>query len=191
MPDAVNRKSYGRVIYPLLAGLALLQGGCLLAIAGVCAGGAATGYFYAKGRIYRDYPAGLPAALSAAEAALADLHFLLFTRDVKDGKAFLVTKTASGKKVRIYLDCLPSPIPAEGLVTRVSIRVATFGDESVSARILEQIAWRLAHPNILAPTPQPAPPPPGPPVPIQPTSNIQPVSQTSEPPVAVQPIKKK
>jgi hypothetical protein len=90
--------------------------------------------------------------------------------------------------VRIYLDCLPSPIPAEGLLTRVSIRVATFGDESVSARILEQIAWRLAHPAPLAPAPQP---PLGPPTPIQQTSAVQPAFQTTEPPPAPQPVKKK
>ncbi|HEY7309436.1 MAG TPA: DUF3568 family protein [Gemmataceae bacterium] len=188
MPEAERKFSAGRVFYPLVAGLAILQGGCLLAVAGVCAGGAATGYFYCKGRIYRDFPAGLPDLRNATHAALADLHFLVFTEEPKDGKDFIVTKTAAGKKVRIYLDCLPSPIPAEGVLTRVSIRVATFGDESVSARILDQIAWRLAHPGVLAPAPQP--PLPGPPVPIQQTSAVKPAFQTSEPPPAPQPVKK-
>jgi hypothetical protein len=188
MPETERKFSTGRLFYPLIAGLAILQGGCLLAVAGACAGGAATGYFYCKGRIYRDYPAGLPDVRNATHAALADLHFLIFTEEPKDGKDFIVTKTAAGKKVRIYLDCLASPIPAEGLLTRVSIRVATFGDESVSARVLDQIAWRLAHPAPVGPTTQP---PLGPPTPIQQTSAVQPAFQTSEPPAAPQPVKTK
>ena len=79
-------------------------------------------------------------------AALLDLHFLIFTEEAKDGKAFVVTKTTNGKKVRIYLNCLSSPIPAEGLIMRVSIRVACFGDEAVSVHIFDQIAFRLSHP---------------------------------------------
>ncbi len=151
---------------PLVAGLTILQGGCLLALAGVAATGAATGYLYCKGRVYRDYPAALPDVRNAVHAALLDLHFLIFTEEAKDGKAFLVTKTTTGKKVRVYLDCLSSPIPAEGLVTRVSIRVAAFGDEAVSVRILDQVGWRLAHPPVIVAPPGPAP--------IQQTSAVEP-----------------
>jgi hypothetical protein len=190
MPKA-ERKLTAQVLYPIVAALSILQGGCLLAIAGACAGGAATGYFYCKGRIYRDYPAGLPDGRNATHAALNDLRFPLITVEDKDGKSFLVTKTSAGKKVRIYLDCLPSPIPAEGLVTRVSIRVATFGDESVSARILDQIAWRLGHAAPVVPVPPPGSPPLGPPAPIQQTSAVQPAFQTTEPPAAPQPVKPK
>ncbi len=142
---ASEPKYTARMLYPLVAVLAIVQGGCLLAIAGVAAGGAATGYLYCKGRIYRDYPANLPDVRNAVHAGLLDLHFLIFTEEAKDGKAFVVTKTTNGKKVRIYLDSLASPIPAEGLVTRVSIRVGAFGDENISVRILDQVAWRLSH----------------------------------------------
>jgi hypothetical protein len=134
MPGAV-RKCTHAWLYALIAFLALGQGGCLLALAGVAGGAAATGYFYYKGRVYRDYAASFPDVRNAVHAALLDMHFLIFTEEAKDGKALVVTKTTSGKKVRVYLDCLSSPIPAEGTLTRVSIRVACFGDESVSARI--------------------------------------------------------
>jgi hypothetical protein len=156
----------------------LVQGGCLLALAGVAGGAAATGYFYYKGRVYRDYAASLPDVRNAVHAALLDMHFLIFTEEVKDGKAFVVTKTTSGKKVRVYLDCLSSPIPAEGMLTRVSIRVACFGDESVSARVFDQVAWRLSHPTTVGPAP-PGPPPVGAPQPIQQTG-----FQTTEPKLA-------
>ncbi|HWG47584.1 MAG TPA: DUF3568 family protein [Gemmataceae bacterium] len=189
MPEAV-RKQTGRMLYPIVATLAILQGGCLLALAGVGAGAAATGYLYAKGRIYRDYPASLPDVRNAVRAALLDLHFLIFTEEAKDGKAFLVTKTTNGKKVRVYLDCLASPIPAEGLVTRVSIRVGAFGDENVSMHILDQVAWRLSHGPAPGPVPVPAVQP-GPPTPIQQTSGVQSFQTTEPPPARPQPAKAK
>jgi hypothetical protein len=174
---ATERK-YTPGLYALIAFVALMPGGCLLAVAGVAGGAAATGYLYYKGRVYRDYPAALPDVRNAVHAALLDLHFLIFTEEVKDGKGFLITKTTAGKKVRIYLDCLSSQIPAEGLITRVSIRVACFGDESVSARVFEQVAFRLSHtaPSPIGPAP-PGPPPTAAPQPIQQTG-----FQTTEPP---------
>ncbi|MHB1425041.1 MAG: DUF3568 family protein [Gemmataceae bacterium] len=176
MPRAVSKYTdWG--LYALIAVLALAQTGCLLAIAGVCSGAAATGYFYCKGRIYRDYPAPFSAVHDAVHAALLDLHFAI-NEEAKDGKAFFVTKTTNGKKVRIYLECLSSPIPAEGQFTRVSIRVGAFGDDSVSARIFEQTALRLSHPVIVAPAP-PGPPPIPVPQPIQQTG-----FQTTEPAIA-------
>lgn len=169
-----------RSLYALVALVALIQGGCWIALAGVAGGAAATGYLYYKGRVYHDYPAPFADVRNAIHAALIDLHFFIFTEDVKDGKAFLITKTTAGKKVRIYLDCLSSQIPAEGLVTRVSIRVACFGDESVSARIFEQVAFRLGHPTPLPAGAGPAGPPPLPaPQPIQATG-----FQTTEPKLA-------
>jgi hypothetical protein len=161
MPGVGARK---RGLYALIALLALMQGGCLLALAGVAGGAAATGYFYYKGRVYRDFPAPFADVFNAVEAALHDLNFVIFDKEAKDGKAFFVTKTTNGKKVRIYLDCLSSPIPAQGLITRVSIRVACFGDEAVSAHIFEQIAFRLNHPGPVAPAPSGPPPLVAPPV---------------------------
>jgi hypothetical protein len=180
MPEA-EAKFTRRLLYPILAAVAIAQGGCLLAIAGVAAGGAATGYLYCKGRICRDYPASLPDVRNAVHAALGDLHFMVFTEEAKDGKDFLVTRTTNGKKVRIYLDCVNSPIPAEGLVTRVSIRVATFGDEGISARILDQIGWRLSHGPVPPAPPLPTTPPPSP-TPIQQTSGRE--FETTAPPLA-------
>jgi hypothetical protein len=177
----VELKNPGQLLYALIAVLALMQAGCLLAVIGGAAGGAAaTGYFYCKGRLYRDYPASLPDVHNAVHAALSDLHFGIFTDETKDGKAFLLTRTATGQKIRIYLECLSSPIPADGLITRVAIRVATFGDEGISARIFEQVAFRLSHPAPITPAPPGAPPIGAPvPVPVQQTG-----FQTTEPKMA-------
>jgi hypothetical protein len=173
-----ERKAPTRCLYVLLAVGALAHTGCLLAVASLAAGAGATGYCYCKGRMYRDFGAPLPVVHAAARAALLDLHFVLFTEDAKDGKVFLVTRTANGKKVRIYLDALSSPIPSEGVLTRVAIRVATFGDEGISARIFEQIDFRLKQPAPVVP-PTPLPPTP---TPVQQTG-----FQTSEPRIAPTP----
>ncbi|HTU90882.1 MAG TPA: DUF3568 family protein [Gemmataceae bacterium] len=165
-------------LYALIAVLALTQGGCLLALVGVAGGAAATGFFYFKGRIYHDFPAPFPDVLNAVRASLLDLHFAIFADEPKDGKAIIVTKTTQGKKVRIYIDCLHSPIPSEGMLTRVSIRVACFGDESISTRIFEQVGFRLSHPGPVAPAPM-GPAPVGAPAPIQQTG-----FQTTEPKLA-------
>lgn len=151
-----------RLVFVLLAVWSVAQTGCLLAVASLAAGAGAAGYCYCKGRVYRDFNAPLPVVHNAVRAALLDMHFVLLTEDLKDGKAFLVTRTATGKKIRMYLDALASPIPAEGALTRVAIRVATFGDEGVSARIFQQIDYRLSNPVAIVPppTPLPATPPP-------------------------------
>ncbi len=177
MPTAV-RRYLDRGLYTLIACAVLTQAGCILALAGVAGGAAATGYFYYKGRVYRDFPAAFPDVRNAVHAALQDMNFLIFTEEAKDGNARIVTKTTTGKKVRIYLDCLASQIPAEGVVTRVSIRVACFGDESVSIRIFDQVAFRLGHPSSIPPAP-PGPPPVAAPQPIQATG-----FQTTEPKLA-------
>jgi hypothetical protein len=179
MPEVEPRRA-GSVLYVLIAIMTVAQAGCLLAIAGAAGGAAATGYFYCKGHIYHDYPASLPDVHNAVRASLMDLHFPLFTDEVKDGKAFLVTKMTNGKKVRIYLSCVSSLIPSDGVITRLGIRVATFGDESISDRIFKQVDFRLGHPAPMAPSPTPGGAPPiGAPVPIQPTS-----FQTHEPTIA-------
>lgn len=177
-----ERKYSPRIAFALFAVLALAQAGCLLAVAGAAAGAGTAGYFYYKGRLYRDFAVPLPDVRNATHAALLDLHFILLTDDAKDGKAFILTRTADGKKVRIYLDVVTNPIPAEGTLTRVSIRVATFGDEGVTARIFDQIALRLSHPAPIVPI-APGPTPIISPVPAQQTG-----FQTTEPkPAPVKP----
>ena len=56
MPER-ERKNQGRMLYLMVAVLALVPGGCLAVVAGLAAGGAAGGYLYYKfdkGKIYRD-----------------------------------------------------------------------------------------------------------------------------------------
>ncbi len=185
-----ERNYQGRMLYLIVAVLSVVSGGCLAVVAGLAAGGAAGGYLYYKydkGKIYRDYPASLADVRNAVHAALRDLNFQVATEGAKDGRSLVVTHTTDGKKVRVYIDCLASPIPAEGMFTRVSIRVAHFGDEAVSLRILDQVSHHLTPATVIVPVPVPAPGP----TPLQPTSAIKPVAATEPPLAPPQPVKTK
>src|SRR5262245_11319840 len=145
-------KRLTRLALPALALLALANGGCLLAVAGAGAA-AGVGYAYYNGLLYRDYHANLDDSLSAVRASLVELQFPIIEQKADTGTAYVKTRTADGHTVRIHLDVVPSPIPVEGSLTRVSIRVGFSGDEAVSARLLDQINLHLAPPGAMAATP--------------------------------------
>ena len=136
MPRA---KGLVRRLGPGLLALALACGsGCAaLVVGGVAAGAGAAGYFYLNGLMYREYKAGLADTTQAVRAGLAELHFPIAKQKTDTGTAYLETKTSDGYKVQVYLNVVPSPIPAEGAVTRVSVRVGFAGDDKVSASILD------------------------------------------------------
>jgi hypothetical protein len=163
-------RPFARVATLVLAALALANAGCLLVAAGTAAGGAAAaGYVYYNGLLYRDYPAGMADTLAALKAALLDLQFPLLSEKIDTGEVYVSSRTADGSTIRIWLDVVPSPIPVEAPLTRVSIRVGFSGDRIVSARILDQTTSHLAPltaspppPRLGPPVPAPVPAPPGP-----------------------------
>ncbi len=178
MPHA-RRGWIGRLVLLGVAGAALLNGGCLAAAAvGAAGGGAAALYAYERGRLYRDYPAALTDAAAAVRTSLAELQFPPGTEKNKDGEFTFETKAADGATVRVYLEALTSRVPAEGPVTRIYVRVGAFGDDAVSARVLDQVSMHLVVPPAAqasaAPPPVARPSPPRPP-------------ETSAPPLAAAP----
>jgi hypothetical protein len=168
----------------VLALTGLVNAGCLVAAVGAGAAGAAVaGYTWCNGLLYRDYPATLADSTSAVRAALLEMQFPIVKETSDTGTAFVRTSTGDGHTVRIYLDVVPSPIPAEGALTRVSIRVGVIGDEAVTARILDQVARHLVSPHGLPPASGAAPPVVNPML-LPP----RPVAATGPPPLAV-PVK--
>jgi hypothetical protein len=162
---------------------ALASGGCLAVAAGA-AGGAAIGYVYCKGKIYDTYNAGFQDTWTATHAALRDLGMPVVSEEIKNGKGTIVSRTANDEKIHLFVDTVDSKIPAEGQMTRVSIRVAVFGDRPVSVRILDQINVHLG-PAASAPARVAVP---GNPQPIQQTGGFtQPslpkASETAPPPL--------
>jgi hypothetical protein len=117
--------------------------------------------------MYRDYSASIPDTQAAVVAALGDLKFPVVSQATAGGETYVESLTADNTKVKIYLDPVPIRVPADGPVTRVSIRVGTFGDEDLTRRLLDQVGAHLfpaGQPGPLRPVavpPPPTPPPPG------------------------------
>jgi hypothetical protein len=167
------------------AAIAVIQSGCLAAAAGVAAGGAA-GYAYWQGRVGRDYVASRDDVWNALHASLNELQMPIVKENREADEDQIESKTADGDSVKIYVAVKQSRIPAEGEITRVSVRVATFGDTPVSSRLLDQVDRHL----VPAPAPGTPPPPlaqgqphsangaPPPPAPVGPPP------QTAPPPLA-------
>jgi Protein of unknown function (DUF3568) len=165
----------------VLGGMALVMlanGGCLAAAvgAGVAAAGGTAGYLYFKGNVPDDFNANFDATWAATKTALADLRMPV-VRENRDGqKGTLETKTGTSETVTLYLETRANKVPADGPITRVHVRVGTLGDEKVSDRLLEQIAFRLSPPPPLPQTATAGRPA---------ANNVAPVGfQTAPPPLA-------
>ena len=151
---------------------ALVQTGCIAAIAGTAGAGAVAGYYYFNGLLYRDYRSNLPDTLAAVRTALVSQKFVIDRETTATDSVTVQTKTAEGYTVRIHLDLVPGSIPGDGVVTRVGVRVGLSGDESVSARILDEIGR-------LVPSVMPAPP-----ATVNSPAVRPPAIQTAAPPLA-------
>ena len=160
-----------RTLFSIAFGLAaLVQTGCIAAVAGVAGASAVAGYMYYNGLLYRDYKSNLPDTLAAVRTALAAQKFVIASETTAADSVTVQTKTTEGYTVRVHLD--PGSVPGDGVVTRVAIRVGLSGDETVSGRILDEIG-RLV-PSV-APVPPPAPPA---------VANTPAIQQTSAPALA-------
>ena len=156
------RGAFRKIGWVVLGLFAVAQAGCLgLAVCGACAGAGAAGYVWFQGKLYRDYRANLGEAVVAVRAALTELQFVIIEEKPDTGSVFFRSKTGDGQALRVYLDTVPSAVPAEPTVTRVGVRVGYSGDDAVSARILDEVSKRLLPagqvPIAPAPTAPPAP----------------------------------
>jgi hypothetical protein len=163
-----------RLVLIGLAGLLLVANtGCLFVAAGAAAaGGAAAGYAYFSAPVYQEFPLAVPDAAALTRASLADLQLPLVKEEQTPDGIKIESLTGDKKTILITLSARPQKLPSDGVVTRISVRVATFGDEMVSGRILDTI-------QIHAPVRPTAAPQ------VQSHTPIQPVvAQTPEPPPA-------
>jgi hypothetical protein len=160
--------------------LALASSGCLVIAAGA-ASGAAVGYFYYRGEICKYYSAGPEATFAATRAALLDLNMPILREENNGARGSIEATTAQNEKVHVSLhqDTDNGPAP----MTRVGVRVGTFGNEEISATLLGQIEARLSYPGSGRLVPQAAPTL----GPIQPVSPVGIPNQTPPPPLAGEP----
>jgi hypothetical protein len=136
------RSSLLWAVHLLAISLALANCGCLLVAAGA-AGGAAASYLYYKGKVCETYNANLDDTFLALRAALGELAMPVLSESREGDNWSVESRTAAGDSVHIHLQVQASKFPAEGQVTRLCVRVATFGDELVSSRILAQVGFHL------------------------------------------------
>jgi len=152
-----------------------------LLVAAGAASGAYAGYAYYQGRLCQSYVANFEDAWAATHTALGELGMPIIGEERQTNCGVIKTQTSDGDRVRIALDVIPSRIPAEGPLTRICVRVGTFGDHPVSERVLYQVGAHL----IASPVPLPLSPSGPRPVANAPGSDV-PIpapGQTTEPPL--------
>lgn len=120
----------------LSAGLSL-SAGCFLIAVGAAGAAGAGAVAYVRGELDASVASPYESVVVATDRALQQLQFPKES-EAKDGlAASIVARTALSKKVAITLNQV-----ADNL-TRVRIRVATFGDEQISRTLLDKIKANL------------------------------------------------
>ena len=127
----------GLVALTILVLIAMTQGGCLLAAAGAAGGTVA----YMKGDLEADLDAAPDAVIEATKRAAKELKFTTeYAHGSRlDGRAKL--RTAAGKEIFIKVESRGQNF------SHVSIRVGTFGDDSLSNQVLAEIRDHLKAPS--------------------------------------------
>ena len=118
----------------LLVGLVGGLGGCFLALAG--AGGAGT-YAFVKGDLETMERESVEELYNAALAALEELQIPVITKSQDATVAQIEGRNAEDKKVAIKIEV------AENELTKMSIRIGTFGDQEQSQMIYDTIKAKL------------------------------------------------
>ena len=113
----------------LLGGIVFIQGCVAVAAAGLGVGTVA----YIKGDLQAVEAANLDEVYRATEKALDELEFSVTKRSKDALSAVIVARDAADKKITIKLSA------AQEDATKISIRVGTFGNETKSRMIYDQI----------------------------------------------------
>lgn len=113
----------------------LFSSGCAAVVVGAAAGAGAV--IYHKGELHSPEAATYDNAWNASLAGLADLNYVVVDK-LKGGlKARIIARAPGDKKVTIDLE------KETGTVTRIGIRIDTFGNEAQSRIVLDAIKRHL------------------------------------------------
>ena len=121
----------------LLTGLTVMTSGCFLVVAGAAAGAGAGAVAYVDGQLTVNFGNTYDAVVHAADQAIAQLQFLKVGESKDALKAILEARTADDKKVLITVT------RTSDTLTKVEIRIGTFGDKQVSTAIYDRIKGNL------------------------------------------------
>lgn len=124
----------GSIAFTVIVLVAMTQGGCLLAAAGAAGAGTVA---YMKGDLEADLDAAPDTVIEATRRAAEDLKFTTEYAHASrlDGRAKL--RTAAGKEIFIKVESRGENF------SHLSIRVGTFGDDSLSNHVLAKIRDNL------------------------------------------------
>jgi hypothetical protein len=173
----------------LSAAFALASSGCLIAAVGAgAAGAAAAGYAYWQGEVCEVYNSAFEDSWAATHTALGELGMQIVAERNDLTRGFMGARTTDGDQVRINMEMLPSKTPADGPLTRICVRVATFGDRPLSEQVLSQVGLHLVPPSVLGAAPAASNPGIAPaaatgPPPLAPTTPQATQTQTPPPPL--------
>ncbi len=124
----MNKKVW---LLTIILGMGLLMNsGCALLVGG--AAGAGTVAFL-KGELKTNEDVPIDKLLNATRAAIKEMGFTIKKFEKEALSAKFVAMTADDKNITINLK------KRNDYLTEISIRVGTFGDESLSKKILEEI----------------------------------------------------
>jgi len=128
---------YARTTAGVMAGLITVwcAGGCVALAVGAAAGIGT--YAYIKGELNDTEEAPLDRAYEAAQAAVKDLEFAVKEQAKDAMKARVEAKESDGTEVHIGMESKGEKL------TKFSIRVGVFGDESRSRLIMDKIKKHL------------------------------------------------
>ncbi|MEY4385174.1 MAG: hypothetical protein RLY20_457 [Verrucomicrobiota bacterium] len=110
---------------------ALLFSGCAAVIVG--AGAGAGVYAYVRGEMKGNENHSLDQTWAATQAAMKDLQFNVSSQQKDALQARLIARTAMDKRIEINLTKITDN------TTEVTIRVGTFGDQTLSHTIVQAI----------------------------------------------------
>jgi len=129
----MNITRYTVLALVLFVATALMQG-CVAAVVGGAAAGAGAGSVaYIKGELHSTESVSFDRAWSAAKSAMNDMGFVITDEDKDAVKGKILALGVDNKKVRVEFS-------REAMyVTKLKIRVGTFGNEKVSRLILDKI----------------------------------------------------
>jgi hypothetical protein len=129
--------------------VACCQSGCTALVIGGAGAAGVAGYAYMKGECDRTYPYPIAQTFPAVRDAVASMGLPVVKEAVDELSGRLESRTADGQKVTIELE------PIGPAVTKVEIRIGTFGDENAARQILARIDERL--PGAIEPPPKSTP----------------------------------
>ena len=119
------------------AALMTLNSGCFLVAVGAAGAAGAGAVAYVRGELDASVSGSVETVVKATNRALEQLQFAKINEGKSTVDATITARTGQDKKVGIKLDRT-----ADNL-TRVRIRVDTFGDESLARMVLDQIKLNL------------------------------------------------